>query len=471
MATSHTDAGDERKKLNRDEIAMQAQLLRPSKLVVRLLAFFFGSFRALVQVYKRISPDMPDDLRETLMPHVLPDDPDAQVNLYSYDEGHAGRLSVPVVAQQGGSLSSEYVQAMTTSVAKEYVRTNLRFEPPVAAVREAALILFSPGLNTLHEEVSGNTSAPQRLLHYVRVALCLPMCQLHTGTSFDQGDIAVDMSDAWVLRLVMKLVTRFVKGGNAPYFADDDTLMFTAHGIDSIQTALSMFNIVDTPLKRAMRALLQATTKDDAVPIVFAVYSRASVEMLAALRKHVAESKDAGESDKQVFDRLRKYVTVFTIGTAARGYPDGPAYIHLSSWTDSLASSIGVNGKSPAGAGKDALFLNFDSPFHPDAFDNHNFGTVTSQYLSLVLCANKVTDLRELWMLFQQGTIVTPPNITATLPAVISMSRGLDWLWSSEDALKDVPTDTFPDKDAAFNLLSIEMGTEYAGRLRDAFAT
>lgn len=458
----------------REEIAIQSQLKRPNDLVIRILSFCFGSFKALVQVYKRVSPAMPDDLKNTPMPDALPTDPSSQVELYNYDEGHAGRYTVPTVYEQGGSLIASHAKPEDPAALTDYIGKNLRFPPPLPSFADddgKPVVIFSPGLNTIHQPYEDEQTSPVRLAHYVRVLLCVPMCQVHTGTSFDQGDIDVDVTNAWLTKFVFWLVGRFVKNDSLPTFSDDGNhLIFDARTIDTIQTGLSLLNIVDTPLKKSFRAILDSTKQNNAVPITFAVYSRASIEMQSALQKHIEESEKSRESGKDIFARLRKYVTILTIGDAANDFPDGPAYVHLSAWTDQLASSLGVNERRPKGAGKDAVFLNFDSPFYEKAGDNHNFGSVTCQYLSMVLATNKVVTLHELWQMGQDKTLVKPQNVDVSLPAVISLTQGLKWLWNAEDAMKDVPADRFPDEDEAFKTVSINLGTEYAERLRDTFS-
>lgn len=453
---------------NRENESIQAQLDRPSNAVVRSLFFIMNHFDVLEQVSKRVSPDMPADLKATAMPDKIEGDAEAHLETFNYDEGHAGRYSVPIVAAEGGSLNAAYVNSKEADERSSYISSNLTFAAP-ASLGEIESVLFSPGLNTIHQPFEDETTAPLRAKHYTETLLSVPMCQIHTGTSFDQGDLVIDLSNHFVLRLLLRGISRLT-GGNIPKFSEDGrSIVFSNRSIDTIQTVLSLLGLVDTPLKVSFRALLDSTKSDKAVSITLATYSRASAEVMNALYQHIDESKKSGETREQIFDRLRKYVTVMTIGAVGKAYPDGPAYLHLSSWTDQLTSKIGVNGLRQLGAGKDAVFLNCDSPLNPTANDNHNFGSITAPYLSLVLRANNTNSLRELWQLGQDDKIIQPPNVDKTLPAAIVLTNGLDWLWNKKEAMEGVADDAFPDKEAAFEALSADMGTDYAETLKRVF--
>lgn len=421
----------------------------------------WGAVDAMRQLYDAIGPDMPDDLKTTTVTADLPNNP--TVTKYNYDEGHAGRMSVPDT--QGGSMSFPWV--LDQPKFKKYILENLSFRPKVGPASsyspEDELIVFVPGLNTLHEPEEGESTTVERLKHYVNV-LNVPISQLHIGTSFDQGDVHVDSSRAPMLNALLSTGS-FLPGSVQPNKENKGELIWDARQIDRLQVGLSQQNAIDTPIKEQMRALLETTAKPDGPEFVLMVYSRGAMEAEAALRKHVEESRG---KDEEIQKRLRDRVTVVTVGSATHDFPDGPKYIHLSAWTDPLTSVSGVSPKiNTEGAGKDALFVNCNSPYNETSFDNHNFGAVTSQYLACMMKANEVKTLAELWEKGNKGEVVQPGD--DILRAMIQMTKGWNWLWNTESAWKDIPMGALPSTNDAFEKLKAEYGEGFARRLADTF--
>lgn len=137
-------------------------------------------------------------------------------------------------------------------------------------------------------------------------------------------------------------------------------------------------------------------------PIVFMAYSRASIEIAASLRKHIAKTESAGVPSTDIRANLRRSITVLSVGAGTSHWPDGPAYIHLGSIHDVVSNGSGVHNGRPRGAGKDAVFLTTQKKvFGGD--DNHNFSALTAPYLSVILLANKTTSIRKLYELARAG--------------------------------------------------------------------
>ena len=319
-----------------------------------------NDLQTLQSVYTAIGPELPADLVSTPVQSSLQE----QVFLYNYDEGHAGRFSVPNTP--GGSVSFDDIISRPDAVS--YILEQLTFYPNAGSPRSTAeLIAFVPGLNTLHQPFPGTTSTVERLIHYSKV-MNLPMAQIHLGTALDQGDVIIKpQSAASLLPLLeprLNSLPRFLR----PSIGEDGSIVFGNFTVDGLQVALSYPNLIDIPIKQSIRKLLSSKK-----PVTILAYSRGSLEVEAALRQYIQENDIS-------FEELRGQVTVLSIGNACRNWPDGPAYLHLSTRTDPLTRSRGVYADRPQGSGRDAVFIECDSPFHPESFDNHNFGSIKSHY-------------------------------------------------------------------------------------------
>lgn len=379
---------------------------------------------------------------------------------FNYDEGHAGRFSVPG-NPDGASLSSDFIHKQPNPL--KYIMKHLSFRPACLPDTEPQdeVTIFVPGLNTLHQRKDAETTTPERLIHYVASTVIVPMAQIHIGTSFDQGGVRMPKNE-----LLRKLISLPILPEEMRPEEDGEILIMQGRQIDAIQTFLSQYNIIDTPIKRAFRKLFEST-RDRSIPaITLVVYSRAAVEVEAALRKYISTCVDEGEDKDLVEKRLRQKLTVLTVGPASSDYPDGPAYVHLAAWTDTLSNTLGVTAKhNVSGAGKDAVFLNCDSPYHPMSFENHNFGAVTSQYLGIVLAMNKAKGIRDLWEKAQRGELKQPKDGGLLVRAMIKLTNGEEWIWNPEDTWKGVPENPLPQLGEAKAILAYALGDEFVERV------
>lgn len=421
----------------------------------------------LHQLYKAIGPEMPKNLKSTRIQSPIPN---AEVLTYNYDEGHSGRVSVP--ATPGGSVDFQWL--IKQSPFAKFVLNHLLFRDADDLKRTFSghehLVFFIPGLNTLHQPRSGETSTMQRLAYYTKVLQIVPMAQIHIGTSFDQGDIKIDASQAPALRALIRANNEQIPANFRPTFDDGKTLIWNARNADTFQLALSQLNVIDTPIKQSIRTLLETSSEKNAAPFVLVGYSRGAGECEAALRQYIAESEKK-EAKADIETRLRERVTVVSIGSISHDYPDGPAYVHVAAWTDQASTTTGVTSKNNVeGAGKDAVFVNFSSPYNAESFDNHNFGAVSVQYLSLLLAMNKVKGLRDLWEMGHAGKINVPKNVDEMLRAMIEMTKGYEWLWDEATAKKGLTVDTFPHIGAAEALLRHKVGHGFVDRLQRNFS-
>lgn len=423
-----------------------------NSLMARPCLFNFPVVSLLDIIYSSVSPSLPKDVTSTpFTPSPLPDP--ATPLQFSTDEAHGGRLVVPNTFGASIPLSV----ALDSPNFVTYVRSNLFFSASYASLPESEeLVFFSPGLNTLLEPVDGEIVSITRLEHYTKVLAGFPMASIHTGTSKDQEAVMIDMP--WWLRIASRILPQSAR----PEAVQGGKLSFDAQAIDTMQTILSFVNHWDTPLKKSFRALFDMTKTENAVPFVLMTYSRASVECDAALRLHVKESKKK-ERDSAIRARLRKYVTVVTIGNASRLYEDGPAYIHVASWSDTLTNLLGVNGKKRRGGGKDAVYLNFDSPWSSGADDNHNFSSGGSQYLALVMAETGAKGYRDLWEKGQlKGCLKEPNGVEELLRAMIKVTKGNEFLWKPEQAWNGLDKGILPDRKEGLNIVRERMGDEFA---------
>lgn len=416
--------------------------------------------KALKELYDALSPELPKDLKSTEVPAPPSPIPDATVLHFNFDEGHSARFTVPHT--QGGSVDYEYVMNRPTPLS--FLMKTLSIPAPQPAPRTENII-FMPGLNTLHEPKPGETTTEQRLEYYIRVLRYPKMAQLHPGTSLDQGDVRVSAKWAVALRVTLSALSAVLPDTFEPK-VDGDDVIWSARQLDFIQTGLSSFNLIDTPLKQRLRDLLKRCCSPDGESVVLVGYSRSTVDIRSAVQDYIKEQKEAGIDEDEVQRKLRDRVTVVTVGSATAGYPDGPAYLHLAAFEDPLSSTSGVTSKHNTNrAGKDAVFVNCASPFAGGVFDAHNFGALTSQYLSVVMAANGATGLRDLWEKVQQNGMQVPTNEDELLRAMIVCTDGTQWLWSPEEAWKGVSADALPDPDSAEAILRKGFGDAFADAL------
>ena len=127
--------------------------------------------------------------------------------------------------------------------------------------------------------------------------------------------------------------------------------------------------------------------------------------------------RNSGLSQEQAEELLRQAVTVVTIGGLCPTVPDGPAYIYVSMYDDSLAVELG------AAASPDAVELKALSPYY-NSNDIHNPQASAIQFLSLVLRTNGMQSFRQL---YQAGSQPTPQlDISSKLFAINYHSNKVD---------------------------------------------
>lgn len=391
------------------------------------------------------------------------------------------------------------------------------------------IVMFSPGINTLHE---GNVNHPrnlpafERIVFYSRVMQCVPFTHLHLGTHIDQPEFIINATHRRLLRYGIRAVTRSSK----KIMRDDSALkiyalkelrheqtqqrtgIFHLHGrgLDVLQGCLSGLDVVDTPLKAAYRRLLehacfptQKTQNTDDVnnrcsdtmldakkkltaPHSFSsssttanhrhftimAYSRSSIELKAALYQFISSTCQTHRISRSAVERrLRERLTVVTIGCACTRFPDGPAYIHASTYEDGLVKSFGVskNHRSTE-AGKDAIFLHCHFPFNRESQDTHNFSVCVCPLLAIVLACNRTNSFRTVWEMAHGGKLAMPRDVENVVKAIVVLTGGLEWLWDKDSALMSMDRDKdLPTKKEAISIVARAVGKGYAVRMIELF--
>lgn len=371
----------------------------------------------------------------------------------SYDEGYCGHFSIP---GQGG-IAADFEKVMAQPEPLQFIKSNLN----VGTQDNGEWIVFTPGLNTLHKIKAGwegEQTAPQRLEEQYQPVLGIQMAHMHLGTDMDQGEAEVALQPE--VRLLLETQRPALEGAGIMPELKGNTAVFNRRQRDRIETILSTYGRVRLTLREHAIQLFEAS-KAARQPIVWLAYSRSSSELCRALKEYIHLSvNQRGERLSEVEDFLRDYLTVLTIGNAARTWPDGPAYIHYSAmsdrsewelsppelWgTDPLTFEQGVHARKPHGAGKDAVFLHFDGLFR--SFDAHNFGTVGAAALKLIMDINGLTTLRALWA---QGNNLKIPSAWQ-IAAKVVLTEGEQWLWDRENSLHSY---RLPDAEEAQQILA-----------------
>jgi hypothetical protein len=96
----------------------------------------------------------------------------------TYDEGFDGHFSVP----NGDGAAAYFEKVLAQPEPFTFMREHLALRPASGTPIGDELIIFGPGLNTLHSKLNkpgweGETTTPMRLQHYVDV-LKRPMLQV-----------------------------------------------------------------------------------------------------------------------------------------------------------------------------------------------------------------------------------------------------------------------------------------------------
>lgn len=383
-----------------------------------------------------LGPSLPKGTTNTeVAPSKLPKElKDSQIRVlhFSTEEAHTGRLTV--FNTSGGSV--EFKDVFGSFSTETLIDV---FGYGETHTNEAELIIFTPGLNQWHEpRLPTETTAPERLIHYSNILGGKQLLNMNMGTSCDQETLSVDSRFSSFLRTLPSDIAPTRQG---------DNYVWDPRQFDALQLIISERNLVDNPVKQNYRLIFNAK-----VAVVLMCYSRATVEVAAALSKYVQDEIDKGRAKSAIEANLYEYITIVTIGNATRTYVDGPRYIHVATSVDPLVASRGVSESSKRGGGRDALFLTCQTtPYAANAFDNHNFGAITAQYLSLILHLNKVSGFRELYDVAKRDSIIEPTHDEVC--AMIMLTRGYEWLWSADDAWNNIPHGALPSYDGAWNIL------------------
>eukprot|EP00892_Ulva_mutabilis_P004578 jgi/Ulvmu1/2492/UM137_0018.1 len=361
----------------------------------------------------------------------------------SYDEGFGGHFSCPGCSS--AAIKFDAVMAQPDPFA--WLKENMRFHPAAGGASAAAadeLVVFSPGLNTLHmlqPGWEGESTTPQRLQRYVDI-LQRPMAQLHIGTDMDQGPaVLLRLSDRACAFIKAKrpLLKRF---GFDPGF-NGNLIELSQRNRDYLEAAMSAAGHARPLFQEHVLRLLEFNETAQQ-PLVLMPYSRTTAEVAGALRRYkerfltrymkqhgrMAWSRGQGKVEAL----LRRTLTVVTYGNIDMRWWDGPAYVHVSSLsdregmrgTDVLTNSVGVNANRRMYAGKDAVFLNYDGVY--SGGDPHNLGAVGVQAIRIAMKMNGVDTFRGLWEKGQEGPLEVPGLEQLRAATIVTDSE--PWLFS-----------------------------------------
>ncbi len=367
----------------------------------------------------------------------------------SYDEGYCGHFSIP----GGDGAAADFDAVFAQDQPFQWIEQHLKFKANTltqASEHPSELVIFSPGLNTLHDLKpgwEGETTTPQRLEHYVQV-LGIPMAQLHLGTDMDQGFAVVPLTpDLQIFLMTHRPVLE--ANGLMPTIQGEQAILHPRQR-DRIETVLSQHGFARPLFQNNLIRILEANETDPR-PLVWMAYSRSTSELSGALRtyteaaisRRLVNNPDLSPemARQQAEAHLRQWLTVVTVGNADRQWPNGPAYIHYSArsdrpegGTDPLTQANGVHVDAPDGAGADAVFLHVDGLF--SGFDAHNFGAAGAGSLKLILQMNSCQTYRQLWERARAGGLQLPNY--RQIAAQVVLTGGDRWLWNPTEAWQGV---------------------------------
>lgn len=368
----------------------------------------------------------------------------------SYDEGFGGHFTVP----GGEGAAARFDLVMSNPEPFTFIQQHLCCVPREAAAEDGGeIVIFSPGLNTLHMVQPGfehETTTPQRLQRYADI-LQRPLAQLHIGTDMDQGPAPV-MKLPWLARALLWVnAPIFRRVGFTPPVDADGHITLSPPTRDFLEAMLSAIGFA-RPLWQAHALRLLEFNETAQQPLVLMPYSRTTAELSSALRRfrdgyvkrykraHGRQAEDRGRAEAEQL--LRKTLTVVTLGNVDLRWVDGPAYIHLSALcdrpdglgTDPLTSRLGVSEQRQTFAGRDAVFLHFDGVYA--GMDAHNFGAAGAPALRMALKMNGAVTLRGLWEKGQEGPLRAPGAEQMRAAAVAAGAE--EWLWDAENAHEGV---------------------------------
>ena len=396
---------------------------------------------------------LPPPVKLNLPESILPYD---RCKAYNYDIGHAGRFTV----FGAGGASLEPSAIFERNFPLDYIQNYLTYEEEFPSHPDE-VVVFSPGLNTLHEPSGRQRTAPMRIGHYSKI-LEIGIAQLHTGTQLDQGELTIHpvSNDLATLLREKKLFPE----ENVERL-EDIGWEIPANRRDTVQSVLSSRNLLDTPIKKSIKQLLDVAAdnvvngrRNQRQPnLVLMSYSRATIETASALQSWKKEAQTKyNYSKEQVEDLMRKAVTVVTIGCGSRDYPDGPAYIHVSMLQDHLTLGLGaMEGKR--GGGRDAVYIHTDSPYATEeTTDSHNMGACVAQLLSTAMRLCGTRSFRDLYEQYNSKVKEKNIDVAKITAAMIQATKGTEWLWKPDKSLVGMPA--LPSEDEARSIIDMAFG-------------
>lgn len=370
----------------------------------------------------------------------------------SFDEGFCGHFSIPGDPQ---GAAADFGDVLASADPFSLMESSLLFKPVREDLADGEIVIFSPGLNTLHAPDPGlpdETTTPQRLQHYVNT-LGAPMVQVHMGTDFDQGEAVLELDDLFFMNILKAQTCILESYGIMPFFTDN-TMIWTDRQRDYVETVLSSLKYVVPLLQTHMVQMLELNEVEKK-QLVFLPYSRSNTEYSRAIETYKAgylarnADKEPALALADVEAILRDTLIVMSFGNTDRSWPDGPLYVHMSAisnrtegGTDPLTLLTGVTQLAPVGAGRDAVFLHHDGVF--SGFDSHNFGAAGAAALRLVMKMNDFQTFRGLYSALAGDMEIRMPTFEETAAAVV-LTGGPEWVWAPSEAYDGLVLPSFED--------------------------
>ena len=394
---------------------------------------------------------------ETSLPFVEIEPVRRFLRSYSHDRGHHGRFAVPFGDESGKdqiSLPANLVFSMDRPLT--YLRNVLSYPPGGSSNKGGfqrnkqerdEVVLFLPGPNTPFQQPSpahrpGSGEQLQHLSQVLLEGMPLTLLQVKSHTTM------VDHDD-WNATLTVPLQPELLEAlesskivereSKADHFVEktDNAYRVKTSDLDIIQSCCSPATsddaLITTLVKlidSAVQSVLQDTPEEPHL-VLFTCSTTARMVATAIEKwKNLVTSRNTFPSSiaddysrtrsmniKQEEELLQEALTVVTMSSLCRHFPDGPAYVHISMHDDPLVAKFGVTRKEPRGVGKGALILQTVSPYKSNTADKgsqsttmlyntdaHNINACAIQFLSLVLRINGVTSFRQLYNMGSRPT-------------------------------------------------------------------